>query len=61
MNKIKCPHCDYEYTDDDMDMIRLSSVPICSNKEKLHTYCMDCTEQFVVQIEYTLSYETFKP
>lgn len=57
---IKCPHCGYEYTDDDIEKSNNDLWSICPNEEMAEEICPDCGELFFVRGSYSPEYETFK-
>ena len=59
-NRIICPHCNYELTDDDMlrDAIDLFALPKEENNGEVE--CPSCKADFWVEGSYEPIYETFK-
>lgn len=60
MNKIKCPHCDYEFTDDDMESSSNDLWGICPNEEDVKEDCPACKDYFWIMGSYVQVYRTFK-
>lgn len=60
MNEIKRPHCDYKYTDDDMERSPHDLWALCPTEEDLILRCPKCHEEFIVQGSYEPVYETYK-
>lgn len=60
MNKIKCPHCNYKYTDDDMMKSHTDLWAICPHEETVEENCVACNEAFWIQGGYKPTYEIYK-
>jgi DNA-directed RNA polymerase subunit RPC12/RpoP len=60
MNKIKCPHCNHKYTDDDMYKSKTDLWAICPKEELIEEECVLCGETFWIQGGYKPTYEIYK-
>lgn len=59
MNRIKCPWCEAEMTDDEMQRSGKDLLAICPNEEAVEVQCPWCNADYVVSGSYTPKYETF--
>jgi len=60
MNKIICPHCGHEYTDEDMIKSQHDLYKIASDEEPVEENCIICETTFTILGGYIPTYETFK-
>ena len=60
MDKIKCPHCNYEYSDDDMAKSDADLWAICPQEELVDEICVSCNKVFWIQGGYIPTYNIYK-
>jgi len=60
MVRIECPHCEYEFTDDDMGNSGIDLWAICPNEENVGEICPKCKNTVWIKGSYIPDYETYK-